>query len=228
MQLSNRILRNISNTIHEDTRKARGLPPGVRAYKRNVAPLVSLVDLKGYNNYGFAMYRTSYSNKTAFREFKASFDEVMIEQNQNFWNGDGLETIERKFKMIVRDGKRFEGATADRCREEFKKMRQKRALAHGMDFGVLLLADEQAMSSFFDVTWENPPFLWAVDVDFDPKIMTYPEGYEGMFKVRPYALPHDLYLALGSGVMTPVDIWKVLQRKVVSKEDPFNGKHDEL
>lgn len=87
---------------------------------------------------------------------------------------------------------------------------------------------------------ETASFIWAVDTTFDPEINDYPEGYNGMFKVHPSALLHDLYVALGSHVMAPVDLWVLVQDEDGKGGDVGNSsserqklterkdKHDEL
>jgi hypothetical protein len=226
-QFSNKIVRNISNAIHENTRKAQGLPPGVRAYKRNIAPLVALISLQSFDNFGFVIYRTDYSNETAYLEFVEVLDSVMTAQKENYLNGDGLEQVQDRLMISVQDEKSFEGASATACRKDFKDLRAGDILPYGLDNGILLMADDQVISTFTNLN-EYRPYLWAVDVDFDPGKRNYPEGYEGVFKVVPAALLHDLFLAVGSGLMTPVDIWKVLQKKKVSDADLSDRKHDEL
>lgn len=214
--------------MHENARKVQKLPPDVRAYKRNIAPLVVAISLQGYENFGFVMYDTSHVNETTFTDFMEAFDEVMRAQNGNFLNGDGLDQIEEMFMMPLQNEAHFEGAGPSQCREDFKKLRADDVLPYGLDLGVLLMVDDETISSFLDIEREDPPYLLAVDVDFDPKKNTYPEGYDGVFKVRAYALAHDLYLALSSGVMAPVDIWKILQKKTPSKADSDGKGHDEL
>ena len=50
-QLPYKTHRDINEGIHEIARKARSLASGVRAYKRNVAPLAAIFTLQSYENF---------------------------------------------------------------------------------------------------------------------------------------------------------------------------------
>lgn len=95
---------------------------------------------------------------------------------------------------------------------------------YGLDTGIILMADEESINSLVNLNTENLPYVWAVDVDFDPQTKTYPEGYDGLFKVRIPALLQHLYVALGSGLYAPVDVWQMIQ-----KQNPSQlVKHEEF
>jgi len=219
----------ITDAMHEATRQQANLGPGVRAYKRAVAPIVQVVTLQNYDEFGFMLCRTSFSNETlweeAFENLNGVFEEHLLTEGDYF--GTGLELIADKFLFPIEDDDSFEGASMDDCRKRFQYVKDLDAVPLGIDVGIVLMADEKSLRSIAEPSRKNISYVWAVDVTFDPEKTTYPDGYKGFFEVRTHALMHDLYVALGSGMMAPVDVWKLLN-KTTPNEDAGVGKHDEL
>jgi hypothetical protein len=114
------------------------------------------------------------------------------------------------------------------------------------------MADKDAILSF--TTPDTDPFLYAVDATFSHASIAHPtdsssqtagsqdvnatddseneESYPGIFKVHPSALYHDLYVAMGSHMVAPVEIWESMRaRKRVEKGGEGKSEtkgHDEL
>jgi hypothetical protein len=225
-ELPYKAYRDIEDGVHEMARKAHNLAPGVRAYKRNIAPLAAIVSLQGYENFGFIIYRTSYSNDTAWEAFMETLNDIMEAQIDSVLAGEGVDEIKDKFLMPIDDDVTLDSGDADSCRTRFKELRVGDYVPYGLDTGVLLMADQGSIKSMADLDREFPAHLWAVDVDFDPSTNKYPEGYDGTFKVQTHSLIHHLYVALGSGLRTPVDVWQMLEKK--SSDAKNKEKHDEL
>jgi hypothetical protein len=220
---------NITEALHDATRQQAGLAPGVRAYKRAVAPIVQVVTVQNYDEFGFLLCRTSFSNETlwevAFENLNEVFEEHLLRES-DYW-GTNLDVIADKFLFPIEDDEVFEGASMDDCRKRFLEIKDMDAIPLGIDVGVLLVADEKSLRSLAEPSRKIPSYVWAVDVNFVPGKEEYPEGYEGFFEVRSHALMHDLYVALGSGMMTPVDVWELLKKKPEMSE-AGDQKHDEL
>lgn len=79
--------------------------------------------------------------------------------------------------------------------------------------------------------------LYAVDVDFDHGIQNQDMAgsdepiYPSIFKVHPSALWHDLYVALGSGIISAKEIWKLTlppKRNTRKRGEAIEKPHDEL
>lgn len=231
-ELPYQAMEDITNGIHEIARKASGLPPGVRAYKRAIAPLVAIVTIQNYENFGFVIYRTSYGNDTAWEAFMENLDSVMEAQMEGDWYGEGMENIKDNFLMPIEDDVSLDGGSAEDCRTRFKELRAGDYVSYGLNTGVILMVDGKSMKSMADLEFENPAHVWAVDVDYNPQKNTYPEGYTGVFEVRTHSLLHHLYVALGSGLMTPTDVWKMLENKNPLDLETVAGggkkEHDEL
>lgn len=225
-ELPYKVYRDIEYGIHERTREAHNLAPGVRAYKRNISPLAAIFSLQGYENYGFIIYRTSYSNDTAWAAFMDTLNDILEAQIDSALAGEGVDEIKDKFLMPVEDDVTLDNGDAEACRTRFKELRAGDYVPYGLDTGVLLMADEGSIKSMADLDLETPAHVWAVDVDFNPSTNIYPEGYDGTFKVQTHSLIHHLYVALGSGLKTPVDVWQMLEKKPSDAE--ANKKHDEL
>lgn len=67
-------------------------------------------------------------------------------------------------------------------------------------------------------------FVWAIDLSYDPVLNEYPDGYNGMFKVHPSAVLHDLYTPIAAGAVSPLEIWRLIKEK---KTDERSGRNDE-
>jgi len=96
------------------------------------------------------------------------------------------------------------------------------------------MVDKSAILSCTDS--ERASFLYAIDVTFAHSLINHalpsaiPEAelqntckadkedvYPGIFKVHPAALYHDFYVAIGSHIVSPIEIWKLMrspQRRV--------------
>lgn len=109
------VMRNISHSMHEIARKASGIEPGVRAYKRNIAPLVAIVSLQSYENFGFILYRTSYHNDTAWEYFMDVLENMMTNQMSSNWDGHGFAEIKGNFLLPIEDDVTLDGGAED-CR----------------------------------------------------------------------------------------------------------------
>ena len=198
----------------------------MRAYKRFVAPLVAIVDMQNFLEFGFVTYRTGYENETAWEEAINSLKEILNTQMEAPWMGTGLELIEDRLVMAVEDEKEtLGGAGFEECRKMFKVLSKEQDVPPGLNVGMVLVIDEGSIKSLAEPEG-GMQHVWAVDVGFEKGKAGNPEGYEGVFKVSVHALLHSLFVGLEGG-MEPVDIWKLLQRKeraVVEVE----GGHDEL
>lgn len=225
-----KVLNNITSTLHEYARQQLGVPEGVRAYKREIAPLVQVFSLQNHENFGFILCMPSHVDEEALHEFVETLDMINAAQLQNFMEGTGLENIEGRFMMPLdaEIGKNAKDISAEDCRQRYRLVRKEGGLPSGLDTGIVLMADKEAIQSLTEFSMDNPAHVWAVDLDFDPEKNTYPEGYDGTFEVRCHALLHHLYVAVGSGLMTPVEVWGLLQRRNVPIVDAEMIHHNEL
>ncbi len=93
------------------------------------------------------------------------------------------------------------------------------------------MVDDVVVELLLNPRFDPLPYVWAVDVDFDEGDNEgYPKGYTGSFKVAPSALLNGLYLALASGVMEPVEVWRLLGPRTgrVETRSEEKANHDEL
>ena len=138
--------------------------------------------------------------------------------------GEGVGEIKSQFLMPIDEDATLDGCDAEVCRVRFKTLRASDNVPYSLDNGVLLMADEEAKKSIADLDFELPSYIIAVDVDFNASANEYPEEYDGTFKVHTHALIKHLYVAVGSGMKTPVDVLQMLK----SKNAETKGKYDEL
>lgn len=225
---------NITSKVHSWAAKQLGLSPSVPVWKRSLAPIVQVLTLQSYEQFGFILYRTSYKDEAAWEKSFETLAMINEAQMENTMEGEGLEVLEDRLLMPMdAEDDTLDGASADDCRKRFRELRDLEAVPSGLDVGILLMVDERSIKSLGGLEEEydyaNPPFVWAVDVDYDPVKHNYPEGYEGMWKVTPACLLHHLWVAVASGVMSPVEVWGLLGKKELPVRPGGAEKgHDEL
>lgn len=106
----------IAETMHDHAREQAHLPAGVRLYKRSIAPLAQVVEVQGYEQFGFVLYRTWYDNETAYNEFMDALQKVNEVQMAGEYRGTGLELVREKFLMPTADEKEMlDGADMRTC-----------------------------------------------------------------------------------------------------------------
>lgn len=88
----------------------------------------------------------------------------------------------------------------------------------------MLVVDEASLSSITNFQHGTGPFIWAVDVSYNPATQAkYPSGYKGYFKVHYMAPIHELFPPIASYFITPVDLWSLLQLDSADKKDLINS-----
>ena len=145
--------------------------------------------------------------------------------DDSFTHGEEMKLVKDEWEVQLVDDSDAEGASFEDCRAWFSEMRKDGIVEPGWDVGAFLMVDEEVMKTMVEFDGGEVPFVWAVDAGFEEVEgeKRYPAGYEGVIKVRIFALVHELYVALGSGVMSPLEVWGLTQSFKKRK-----GGHDEL
>jgi hypothetical protein len=105
----------ITEQIHENFRELNGLAPGVRCWKRNIAPIAQLVETQGFEEWGFFMCRTTNTDHAKWTKFEDAIDQVVDAQLEDEWKGQKMDLVRDKFIMPVSDDYNLEGADARAC-----------------------------------------------------------------------------------------------------------------
>ena len=97
-QLPDPLVARIAVETHAKAAQSANLPAGVRAYKRNIAPLRQVVGLQGYDPWGFMLYMPTPIEA----ELREKFLEDLLEINNlnlDDRRGVGLEDLQDSLSM---------------------------------------------------------------------------------------------------------------------------------
>jgi hypothetical protein len=103
--LPDEILDSISSIFHSRAHAASNLPPGVRVYKRDGAPLAQVVEISGFETFGFLLYRTWYEDEAAWEKFIGTVETVNKAQLNGTGRGAGLEVVRDRYMLAVANEK---------------------------------------------------------------------------------------------------------------------------
>lgn len=100
--LPENVLENISETAHQQACAVVGIAPGVRIFKRSLAPVVRIISLQNYDDWGFILYQMPGIDEEIWDKFLDTVSDVIdihLEDN-GFW-GSGLELVKDRCLLQV-------------------------------------------------------------------------------------------------------------------------------
>jgi hypothetical protein len=180
-----------------------GLPPAPPKNKPDRDAYVQIVEDAGFMDFGFLCFRTVYGDEERWERWEKKFDE---ELEGGLVGYAGRERVaERTMVMFANDS-----ATAGKILSElvaaFHEIRENGTIPPGLDVGMCLILDEEAMSSLLEPVEGQDAWVWAIDVHYDfDGTNTEEGGYPGRFKVANSALLGELWPMLIS--LGPESLW---------------------
>lgn len=169
----------------------------------NLKTLVSLVEDEGWEDFGFVLIRTYYSDESLWEHFLDKYCDVVDEGLDAAPPASGIERIrDRVLLRIVSDEALANASPAQvalayrLCAEEVEDYEEDERLQPGLHTRMCLMVDEECMRSVVDrnrdVNSPTVPFLKAVDIALGEEELTY----TGVFKVALASLITKFYPAL--------------------------------
>lgn len=116
MAAENKLISDRNMTIINDDRAARGAPP-ISQEQRDLHPLVKQVESSGFQDFGFILFRTDYSNEARWQRFVEEYDPLLQRGMDNASPESGIDRIRDKlFIKIVDDDVLDSSSPADVAR----------------------------------------------------------------------------------------------------------------
>ncbi|PSK60599.1 hypothetical protein B9Z65_749 [Elsinoe australis] len=187
-----------------ERRAARGAPSIEQARKeRGKAghPVVRLVESKGWDDFGFMLFRMDYSDDARWERFMEVYDQMLESSMDEAEAGSGIERIRDKLFTKFVDDDIVDGSGIVGVARAFQMFKEEGEVEPGLDTKMCLMADEECFASVLDPRsaedkLKTPPFLKAVDVDMASGNFAPTADYSGHFKVSIAALVMEFFLAL--------------------------------
>ncbi|KAG9855167.1 hypothetical protein KCU98_g2352, partial [Aureobasidium melanogenum] len=149
--------------------------------KPYVDAVVQVVQEAGYDDFGCVLVRLDYTDEDAWTRWNTTFHQYLDQSLEESLGGESI--ADKSLIMTVEDedlnGTGWHGALSyykDFCADDM--------VPPGLDTGMILVADAQAVRSLLQPTPDVEPWIWAVDVDNDWKIEDQPSL--GSSPVRQY------------------------------------------
>ncbi|KAJ5648149.1 hypothetical protein N7490_004521 [Penicillium lividum] len=192
--------RAVSNEHRRKVRAERGLPPapGRPIFEDPDDAVVEVVERGGFDDFGFIVFRTDYSDETRweqwhkefYRRIDASIDSV-----------SGGKKIEDKCLMPTFEDEDLEGATYQQILEVYYTYLETDGVPPGLETDMCLVVDSNVMDSIAN----DKPWIYALDLSFDHQSEVEEGDYTGYFRVAVDSVIPELYPMLAA--MTPPELW---------------------
>ncbi|KAI5812674.1 hypothetical protein BZA77DRAFT_375181 [Pyronema omphalodes] len=198
-------LHNLSSMSHCQKPRFRPVPHP----STSPAPFVQVIKSSNLNGpWGFLAFRTFYSNPSLWSQFQQHFTALLSSQLTPS-NGTGILSVVHDFQIIWIEDPSLDGASMEDIRLYVSDMREEGSIPQGMEWSMVLVADELAAVSVVEVSKEKNgmkaiPWVGGLDVDFGEE--EEEEGYEGFFKVAVQTLLTELFPVVATQRMAPSEM----------------------
>ncbi|OQD69000.1 hypothetical protein PENPOL_c002G07085 [Penicillium polonicum] len=192
--------RAIHNEHRRKVRAERGLPPapGVPLFEKNDDPVVEVVERGGFDDFGFIVFRTDYSDEQRWEQWHKEFQRII---EASIERASGGKKIEAKCFMPTYEDEDMAGATHEEILQEYSGYRETEGVLPGLDTGMCLVVD----SAVIDSITTDKPWIYVLDLSFDHENQLADGEYPGYFRVAVESVITELYPMLTA--MTPSELW---------------------
>lgn len=181
-----------------------GLPPAPPKNKPERDPYVQIVEDEGFMDFGFLCFRTVYDDEPKWERWQEKFD---TELEGGLVGCAGRERVAERLMVMFVDDVDLAGVGFSDVAQAFEAVRENGDVGPGLDVGMCLMLDEEAMASLLEPVEGQEPWVWAVDVNYDFNGAQTEDGYPGQFKVAIDALISELWPLLAGTGMQPENLW---------------------
>ncbi|KAJ5914229.1 hypothetical protein N7504_003112 [Penicillium tannophilum] len=190
------------NEHRRKVRAERGLPPapGVPLFEENDDPVVEVVERGGFDDFGFIVFRTDYSDEERWQQWHKEFQRIIDASMKRASRG---EKIEDKCLLLTYEDEDMAGVTHEQVLQAYYGYQETEGIPVGFDTGMCLVVDSDVMDS---ITTDKP-WVYALDLSFgfDDESPIADGEYPGYFRVAIDSVITELYPTLTA--MTPSELW---------------------
>ncbi|CCX30237.1 Protein of unknown function [Pyronema omphalodes CBS 100304] len=157
---------------------------------------------------GFLALRTFYSNPSLWSQFQQHFTDLLSSQLTPS-NGTGIPSVVNEFQIIWIEDPSLEEASMEDIRVYVSNMKERGSVPQGMDWSMVLVADEAAAVSVVEALKgqkSKKAVPWVIGLDVDYGEGEEEEVYEGFFKVAVQTLLTELFPVLATQMMAPSEM----------------------
>lgn len=190
--------------------------PGVPLFEKNDDPVVEVVERGGFDDFGFIVFRTDYSDEQRWEQWHKEFHRMIDDSMER---ASGGKKIEDKCFMPTYEDEELAGATHNEilqsahsilCSSLYSVLIRDRAyygyqetegILPGLETGMCLVVDSAVMDSLKT----DQPWINVLDVSFDHENQPARGEYPGYFRVAVRSVITELYPMLAA--MTPPELW---------------------
>ena len=181
-----------------------GLPSAPPKNKPERDPYVQIVEDEGFVDFGFLCFRTVYDDEAKWERWQEEFDRGL---EGGLVGCAGRERVAERLMVMFVDDVDLAGVGFSDVAKAFEAVRENGDVGPGLDVGMCLALDEEAMASLLEPVAGEESWVWAVDVNHDFDGAQTEDGYLGRFKVAINALISELWPLLAGTVMRPENLW---------------------
>ncbi|KAJ5106521.1 hypothetical protein N7456_003196 [Penicillium angulare] len=168
------------------------------ALQRNDDPVVEVVERSGFDDFGFMVFRTDYSNAQRWEQWDKKFHQRL---DASLERASGGKKIEEKCLIPNYEDDDLDSADYHKIQRVFKGFWDSEGVPPGLDTGICLVVDTLAMESMTS----DKPWVYALDLKFDHRIQVPVGQYPGYFRVAVDSILTELYPMLTA--MSPRQLW---------------------
>ncbi|KAJ5724338.1 hypothetical protein N7488_002373 [Penicillium malachiteum] len=174
------------------------LPPECRCLKKNDDPVVEVVERGGFDDFGFIVFRTDYSDEERWEQWLKEFQRII---DASVERASGGKKIEDKSLILTYDDEDMAGVTHEQILQAYYGYQESESIPPGLDTGMCLVVDSAVMDSITS----DKPWVYALDLSFDHESSVGGEEYPGDFRVAVDSVLTELYPMLTA--MTSPELW---------------------
>ncbi|KAH9206726.1 hypothetical protein DL95DRAFT_347250 [Leptodontidium sp. 2 PMI_412] len=182
-----------------------GLPPAPPKTKPERDPYVQIVEDEGFMDFGYLCFRTTYADDARWEKWQENFDAGL---EGGLVGCAGRERVAERLMVMFVDDSDLDGVGFSDVAKAFADVKENGDFGPGLDVGMCLMLDEEAMASLLEPVEGKDPWVWAVDVSYDFDGAQMEDGYPGRFKVAIDSLISDLWPLLAGSSMQPESLWQ--------------------
>ncbi|KAJ5547460.1 hypothetical protein N7494_005045 [Penicillium frequentans] len=189
---------------YENRRKVRaerGLPPAPRRplFKKANDAVVEIVERGGFDDFGFILFRTDYSDEERWEQWQKEFMRII---DVSLESTSGGKEIEDKCLTPIYEDEDMAGATHEQILQAYYGYHEENeGIPAGLNTSMCLVVDLVAMDSITT----DMPWVYALDVSFDHASPLADGEYPGYFRVAIKSVITELYPMLTA--MMPPELW---------------------
>ncbi|KAG9684844.1 hypothetical protein KCU95_g12806, partial [Aureobasidium melanogenum] len=170
--------------------------------KPDVDAVVQVVQEAGYDDFGYVLVRLDYTDEDAWTRWNTIFHQYL---DRSLEESLGGESIADKLLIVNVEDEDLDGTGWHGAVSYYEDVCANDTVPPGLETGMILVADTEAVSSLLQPTSDVEPWIWAADVDYDWEIGDQPSL--GSSPARHY--PGYIRVAL-SVVLS--EFWPLLKR----------------